>query len=111
VPLPSDERSVTIRQIGTADLAKQSGGFNVTTASQVVLVADAARNELALVNDSDTTIYLKLQTVAGTNPTAVVSEGIRLNAAGGAWTSERFAGAVAAIHAGTGNKRLTVAEF
>lgn len=49
------------------------------TSSQTALAARTARISALLVNDSDTTIYLRLGDMA------VLNEGIRLNANGGAY--------------------------
>ena len=83
---------------------------NVTTTSSAIVAANTSRRVLAIVNDSDTPIWL------GIGDTAVINTGIRLNAGGG---SAQFGGdgglpltlqAVNGIHAGAGNKVATVQE-
>ncbi len=81
----------------------------VTTATGAALAANANRLYALLVNDSDTTIYVKL------GAAAVANQGIRLNANGGSYEMSKklgnlYTGAINAIHAGTGNKVLTVLE-
>lgn len=79
----------------------------ITTASQVVVPANANRQYLLLINDSDTVIYLNL------NGAAAANSGIRLNANGGSYEMGLNAltvGAVTAIHGGAGDKRLIVTE-
>lgn len=91
-----------------------SAGENHTTAacgvaSTAALAANTARTYAMFVNDSDTTIYLKV------GAAAVVNEGVPLNASGGSWEmSEAFGNAsttaVNCIHGGAGTKTLTVYE-
>lgn len=81
--------------------------LDVATSSGEALAARPTRNYLLLENDSDTVIYIKF------DAPAVLNEGIRLNASGGAY--ELYgdiieAGAVNAIHGGAGTKRLLVSE-
>ncbi len=81
--------------------------LDVTTVSASALDANANRTFALFINDSDTVIYLML------GGTAVINTGIRLNANGGSYeidASNLYKGAVYAIHAGTGNKRLTIQE-
>lgn len=77
----------------------------VGNTSTSVLSADSDRKYLALVNDSDEAIYVEL------GGTAVMNEGIRLNAGGGSLVMEigsaMYTGAVTAICT-TGSKVLTV---
>jgi hypothetical protein len=70
------------------------------------------RRELTIVNDHATqVVYLALNTTDGTTvPAAVANSGIRLNAAGGSWTTNFYKGPVAAISVG-GTSVLTVAEI
>ena len=75
---------------------------NVSFTSTLVLAANSDRLYALFVNDSGTVIYLRL------GGAAVLNEGIRLNANGGAyeinWTN-LFTGAVYGIHgAGVGQK-------
>ena len=80
---------------------------DVGSSSTAVLSANPDRKYLALVNDSDEVIYIKL---AGT---AVLNEGIRLNASGGSLVMEIanaiYLGAISAICT-SGSKNLTVTE-
>ena len=82
---------------------------NVTTGSTQVLAANDNRLYALFVNDSDTTVYLKL------GAAAVANQGIRLNANGGTYEMSRelgnlYAGSVYGIHAGSGNKVVIVTE-
>ncbi len=82
---------------------------DVTTTTGLAIAANASRLCLVLINDSDSIIYL------GFGASAVVNEGIRLNAAGGMYEMSRlrgnlYAGAINAIHGATGTKRLLVTE-
>lgn len=91
------------------DIAKASTAVSVGTGSTVVAAANPSRVELTVVNDGANTVYLQLQTVVGQAPTAVASQGIRLNSGGGSWTTDNFTGAVAGI-ALTGATNVTIAE-
>lgn len=82
---------------------------NVTTTTGEVLAANSARKYAMLINDSDTTLYLKI------GAAAVANQGIRLNANGGSYEiSDRignlFLDAINGIHAGTGNKVILIME-
>jgi hypothetical protein len=68
-----------------------------------VVSANADRISLTLVNDSNETIYISK------SGTAVMNEGIRLNANGGSVLITDYTGAVAAI-CSSGSKNLTVCE-
>lgn len=88
-------------------MATTNDGIDVTTSSTAILAANNARKYVAIVNDSDTTIYLAF------GAAAVVNKGIRLNAAGGSLEltpPEMYRGAINGIHGGSGNKRVTVVE-
>lgn len=83
---------------------------SVAVTSTAALAANTNRVGALLVNDSDTTIYLKL------GAAAVVNQGIRLNANGGslemnAALGNLYSGAVNAIHGGVGSKVLLVTEY
>ncbi len=82
-----------------------NSGVDVATTSTSVLSLNASRKKLILVNDSDTDIYVSF------SGTAVANAGIRLNALGGTVSDDTYTGAVTAIHAGTGTKRLTTVEM
>jgi len=106
--------------IGDVDVLTEPSGPGVYTtpthtavsvgvASGAALAANANRLYALLVNDSDTTIYIKL------GATAVANEGIRLNANGGSYEMSRksgslYTGAINAIHGGSGSKVLLVTE-
>jgi hypothetical protein len=84
------------RSIGaatTTDVAFNPGSaVAVTTSSTPVASANGGRVEMTITNDHATAIvYLSL------GGTAAVSTGIRLNAAGGSYTTHAYQGAVTAI--------------
>src|SRR6266446_7891963 len=97
------------------DFARVSGAVSVLVTDTLVLATNPSRMEFTVVNDSANIIYLQLQkapTVAGqatTSTAAVASQGIRLNASGGTYTTQTFKGEVRAI-ALTGTSVLTVVE-
>jgi hypothetical protein len=74
------------------------------------VAANPSRLELTVVNNSDTDITLTFATTAGVTPTAVAASGIILKASGGSYTTTSYTGPIAAIHAGTGTKVLSVNE-
>lgn len=81
----------------------------ITTASGVALAANTSRKYALFINDSDTVIYLMVSAAA------VANQGIRLNANGGSYEMSHALGnldtrVVNAIHGGSGNKVLLVAE-
>jgi hypothetical protein len=81
----------------------------ITTATTVALAANANAKYRLFVNDSDTVIYLKIAV------SAVLNQGIRLNAYGGSYEMSTMlgnlnTGVVNAIHGGSGNKALLVTE-
>lgn len=79
---------------------------SVGVASTAVLVANTTRKYAIFVNDSANVIYLSL------SGTAVINEGIRLNASGGAFevnSTNLYQGAISAIATGAGSN-LTVCE-
>lgn len=79
---------------------------SVGSSSTTVLASNSHRLFAVFVNDSDETIYLSL------SGTAVMNEGIRLNANGGAFEiniTNLYTGIVKAICA-SGSKNLTVTE-
>lgn len=94
---------------GTA--AKTSGAVSVAVTSTPIAAKNLGRREITIVNDHATqVVYLALATDDGVAPTAVANSGIRLNAAGGSWTSNLWDGAVAGISVG-GTSVVTIAEF
>lgn len=81
--------------------ADRSTSGTAGIASSQAAARNDGRREITIVNDHATNIiYLAIPLVAGATPTAVVGSGIRLNAAGGAWTSTQWNGAVAVIATG-----------
>lgn len=92
--------------------AKTSGAVSALVTTTTVVNGNISRRELTVVNDHATqVVYLALNTTDGTTvPTAVANSGIRLNAAGGSWTTNAYKGPVAAISVG-GTSVLTVAEI
>lgn len=83
--------------------------LTTTTTSGAALAANVGRKYAFFQNDSDTPIYLKV------GAAAVANQGIRLNANGGSYEMSTLLGnldtrAVNAIHGGTGNKVLLVAQ-
>ena len=82
---------------------------NATTSSQLIIPWNPKRRYIAIVNDSDTTLYLSLGIVAA------AATGIRLNANGGSWEldnklQQMFYGDIYIIHGGAGNKAYTATE-
>lgn len=91
--------------------AKTSGAVSVLVTSTVVATKNLGRREITVTNDHATQlVYLQIATDDGTAPTAVANQGIRLNAAGGSWTSNMWKGAVAGISVG-GTSVVTIIEF
>lgn len=91
--------------------ARTSGAVTVGTSSVALIGANIGRREITICNDHATqVVYLMLATNADVLPTAVANQGIRLNAAGGSWTSNMWDGAVAAIASGA-DTPVTVVEF
>jgi hypothetical protein len=92
--------------------AKTSGAVSVLTTTTTVAAANQSRREITIVNDHATQlVYLALNTTDGTTvPTAVANSGIRLNAAGGSWTTNSYKGPVAGISVG-GTSVVTVVDI
>lgn len=83
-------------------------GVNVAAATTQILAANTDRGYTAIVNDSDTVIYLAL------GAAAVLNQGIRLNARGGTFeitSVNLWFGTINGIHGGAGNKVVTVTEI
>lgn len=83
------------------------GGADVGTESTLVLAANPRRRYAAVVNDSDTDVYLAL------GQPAVAHAGIRLNANGGVYEIvgvNLHGEAIYAVHAGAGTKRVCTVE-
>lgn len=81
------------------------GSVAVGTGSTPVATRSSRRQEIIVINDSDTVIYLRLSDTGAT-----LGQGIRLNSAGGSWASQTYQGDVCAIHGGVGTKNLTIVE-
>lgn len=88
-----------LNQRATATNTKVAVGSTTTD----VVSANANRVSLVLVNDSDEPIYISK------SATAVMNEGVRLNASGGSISICDYTGAVSAICT-SGSKNLTVCE-
>lgn len=96
---------------GFVDSAKASGAVNVLVTSTVVAARNQGRQEITVTNDHATqVVYLALETTPNGGATAVASSGIRLNPAGGSWTSRVYRGAVAGISVG-GTSAVCLAEI
>jgi hypothetical protein len=80
------------------DTAKTTTGtVTIGGSSATVVAANPGRVEITIVNDHATQIaYLSL------GGTAVVGSGIRLNAAGGSYTTNAYTGAINGIATGAG---------
>lgn len=102
--------------ITKTSLAKTSGQVSVLTSSTVVAADNRARTEIIVTNDhASQVVYLAFATAEDINqvptaPTATANNGVRLNAAGGSWSSTSYTGPVAGISVG-GTSVVTVAEF
>lgn len=82
-------------------------GVNVTATSTQILAANADRLYAAIVNASDTDIWISL------GAAAVLDQGIPLNAHGGNYEitwENLYKGVIYGIHGGVGNKRVGVTE-
>lgn len=82
-----------VRQTDTATTPASSA--TIGAASATVAAANSGRVEITICNDHATQIaYLAL------GPTAVANTGIRLNAAGGSYTTTSYTGIITAIATG-----------
>lgn len=93
--------------IAQSDTAKNPGSaIALTTATSTVAAAqNLQRVEITLCNDNATAVvYLAL------GPTAAVNSGIRLNAAGGSYTTSAYKGVISAIQSSGAGTVLTVSE-
>jgi len=84
--------------------ASTTSKVSVGNTSTSVLSANANRALAILVNDSDEEIYVYY------GATAVINEGIRLNAEGGSVVEDNYTGVITAI-CSSGSKNLTVTEL
>jgi hypothetical protein len=81
-----------------------TGAATIGASSGAVVAANPGRVEVTICNDHATQVaYLAL------GATAVINSGIRLNAAGGSYTTNAFTGAINAIASGAGTV-LTFSE-
>lgn len=89
-----------------SDTAKNPGStVSVGVADGALVASNPARLELTICNDHATQIvYLSL------GGTAVINSGIRLNAAGGSYTTNAYTGAVRAIASGA-TTGVTITEI
>lgn len=89
--------------------ASSTTAVTVGGASTAVVAKNQGRREITICNDHATQIaYLAFPSDDST-PTAALNAGIRLNAAGGSWTSNVWDGPVYAIATGAGTV-LTIFE-
>ena len=84
--------------------AGSTTAVSVATSSTPIVGQNLGRRELTITNDGANIVYLAL------GSTAIASNGIRLAASGGSYTTSRWQGPVSAI-ALTGATVVTVAEF
>lgn len=78
---------------------------SVATTDTPVLASNLGRREVTIVNDGANVVYLSFGTGAAT-----ANAGVRLNAAGGSYTTNNWQGAIRGI-AVTAASVVTVAEF
>lgn len=96
----------TVTVSGSAATTATNTKVSVGSSSTSVLASNASRKFAIFINDSDETIYLNL------SGTAVMNEGIRLNANGGSYEinlNNLYTGAITGI-CSSGTKNLTVVE-
>lgn len=77
---------------------------SVATSDTVILAVNTGRREVTIVNDGANVVYLSF------GRPAVASNGVRLNASGGSYTTNSWEGSINGI-ALTGATVVTVAEF
>ena len=101
----SDRCKVNLNKLATANVP--NAGVAVGSSTTLALAANAARVAATFTNDSDEKIYLSL------GATAVMSQGIPLNANGGSYEINQtnlYTGVVHAI-CSSGSKNLCVSEI
>ena len=96
---PAQLAEIGSPSVDTATNTKIEVGFVSTT----VLALNADRIQAIIVNDSDEAVYVNL------SATAVMNEGIRLNASGGSLVEDEYTGVITAI-CSNGSKNITVVE-
>jgi len=87
-----------------ATASSTSGKVTVGNSSTAILAVNANRKAAIIVNDSNQTVFLNY------SATAVMNEGIRLNASGGSIREELYTGAITGI-CSSGSKNVTVTEM
>jgi len=113
---PAADSVIALLKVGANSVAPLAAGslahtqVSVATTSTGILAANVNRRYGLFVNDSDAVIYLRLGTGS-----AVLNQGIRLNANGGSYEmasayGNLHTGEVQAIHGLTGTKVLLVTE-
>jgi hypothetical protein len=103
----SDDNPLAVKvdsEGGTATATEGSGAITVGSSSTSVVSANADRKRIIMVNDSDEPIYLAY------GEAAVMNQGIRLNASGGAMIDDIWLGTIFAI-CSSGSKELTYIEI
>lgn len=98
--MPGRETQPALR----APVAKNpTSAVSVGTTSATVVAANADRIEVTICNDHATQIlYLAL------GATAVVNQGIRLNAAGGSYTTNAYTGIITGVATGATTPAIVV---
>jgi hypothetical protein len=84
--------------------AGSTTAVSVGTTDTAILPANLGRREVTIVNDGANVVYLSFGTAA------VANAGVRLNAAGGSYTTNNWEGTIRGI-AVTAASVVTVAEF
>ena len=101
----ANDDSMGTQKIKNAKESSASSNTKVTVAlnSTTIIAANSDRRFVVIVNDSDEDVYLNL------SGTAVINEGIRINANGGSYVEDIYTGIITGICA-TGGKNVTVVE-
>lgn len=89
--------------------ASPTTAVTIGGSSAPVVAKNVGRKEITICNDHATQVAYLAFPQDDSTPTAALNAGIRLNAAGGSWTSNVWDGAVYAIATGAGTV-LTVFE-
>lgn len=87
-----------------ASVSSTSGKVSVGSITTTILASNPARKSAMIVNDSDEDVYLNY------SATAVINEGIRINANGGSIREESYTGVITGITA-SGGKNVTITEL
>jgi len=101
----ANDDSMGTQKIKNAKESSASSNTKVTVGNTptTVIASNSDRRFVVIVNDSDEDVYLNL------SATAVINEGIRINANGGSYIEDIYTGAISGICA-SGGKNVTVAE-